>query len=216
MVEMDIDQLVREVLSHLNRHNGSTPTADNVTIVDRVISLELLKNQVTNSKKITVPSGAVVTPAAQDFLTENNIAVATVDPGHGESPTVRLALTTGEINFDSTDLIDALRRSDIQVESIPGATVQRSTEQLAGQLVAEIDIGILLTNQTTTALCHANRHPQVRAARAGNVADVREAVTSIGVNLLVIAPQGPNGFELVRIIRELYNAGPPRAPAQFV
>ncbi|MFP6658484.1 MAG: hypothetical protein VB853_09910, partial [Pirellulales bacterium] len=103
-----------------------------------------------------------------------------------------------------------------QIESIPKATVQRSTEQLVEQLVAEIDIGILLTNQTTTALCHANRHPQVRAARAGNVADVREAVTSIGVNLLVIAPQGPNGFELVRIIRELYNAGPPRAPAQFV
>jgi hypothetical protein len=215
MAEMDIDQLVREVLSQLTGRNENSPTSTTAAISDRVISVEILARQPKATDRITIPTGAIVTPAAQDYLTENNIAVATGDGIRTEPSGTKLIFSASETSFDPTTLISNLRRHSIDVEQLPKATIRQTAMQFADRLANEIAVGMLLTDRTSPALCLANRFAHVRAARVDNVADLRDAIDSIGVNLIITNPIGRSQFDLLGITKELHTAGRPQQPASF-
>jgi ribose 5-phosphate isomerase RpiB len=76
------------------------------------------------------------------------------------------------------------------------------------------DVGIVLTRQPSVALCRANRHASVRAAWGVNVAAVKEAVQSIGANVLVVNPSLHGVYELRGILRE-FASGNHACPKQY-
>ena len=49
-------------------------------------------------------------------------------------------------------------------------------------------IAVLLTDDPLAAVCLANRCPAARAAWVRDAAELREAMTAIGVNVLVVHP----------------------------
>jgi hypothetical protein len=88
-----------------------------------------------------------------------------------------------------------------------GDCVIKAIRQVTAAVVEDGFTGIVFTRQPSVALCRGNRHAGVRAAWGVNVAAVKDALQSIGANLLVVNPSLHGVFELRQILREFAGGG---------
>lgn len=72
---IDIASIVSRVLRELEAMNTKSEVDDGITIDQRLITLEDLKNVPASAKRIVVPTAAVVTPSAKDELKRRGITM---------------------------------------------------------------------------------------------------------------------------------------------
>jgi len=210
--EVDIDRLVREVLSQVAQPETAKPAAGTVSFGDRVISVELLRDRLTDARTIQVRPGAIITPAARDYLRERNIEVTSQadQPSAAGSPNMIFAAAAER--FDLAALIPLLAGAAAEAEIVPTGAFMAVVKQTMERITSGDRRGVLFTEQTAAAVCVANRNRSVRAVQAGGCEEVREAAAAVGANLLVIDPRGRSQFEMARMIKEFHAAGPADCP----
>ena len=158
---------------------------------------------------IRVAVGTVVTPLARDLLKKKNVAVRLV--GAAEIA----ASARGEWAFavdGGPGWLDALRRS-----MLDGTGPWRELEPSVDSAVAWLGTGegrgvLLVTADGATAVWRACQSPGVRAAFAGEPADVRRATETLGATLIVVEPMGKSIAWIKQLATAFRRAGAPRDP----
>jgi hypothetical protein len=217
--EDQVDQIVREVLSRLGgkpeaKVIGPSSPVNELAIAEIVVTVASLSGKLDEIRRLVVSPRAVVTPAARDLLKENNITLVrslrTATP-----TTVRVALATAGTKFDVSNLVRLLREHRVEVEQLASTGVAQVTKELAEEVGKSGKLGVLISPETTQAICIANRYRGVRAATAGSRGEVNEIIKAVGANFVVVDPVRRSRFEVQRIVEAFCLAGPRQCPAEL-
>ena len=213
--------------------------AATITLEDRVVTLRTLDARALLAKRLIVPSQAIVTPAAADLLRAHGIAIQRGDAPRRKAPCplpsiraaagavganpaaeapLRLRIISTAVGSPATSVAPPNERN-IHVACADLGGVQPAVRDLVDYLSHRqrpevpgmpLDLGVIMTAEVATAICEANRHPQVRAAWGVDLASVTEAIRGINANLLVIDPSRSPLAACRNMIRHLVNH--PRQP----
>lgn len=211
-----VDEAVRVVLAEMfgaARVAGPTvarpivPTAEPV-FADRLFGLKQAE-ALEPGAMIRVATGTVITPLARDLLKKKNVIVRLA--GAAEVA----ATARGEWGFAieaGPGWLDALRRSMLE-----DAGAWRELEPSVDAAIAWLGAGegrgaVLVSSDGATAVWRACRSPGVRAAFAGEPADVHRAARTLGANLIVVDPAGKSIAWIKQLATAFRRAGAPRDP----
>jgi hypothetical protein len=236
-MDIDVTQIVREVIAELERRQGADaaapdgpaagcaaapetnqPTATSanpreLVVCSRVVSLAEIGDRLAHIRRLVVPPGAVITPAARDALEDRNVALVFGPTGQPATATAaKLLLVTVRTTYDSGGLVGALRGEGINVESQTSDCLIRSVDTLAGRVADGATLGVLLTPDAAAAMCLANRLSGVRAVSATQPGAAVDAARAVGANVLVVDPRGRGVFQLKQLVSAFCRSGPCPCP----
>jgi ribose 5-phosphate isomerase RpiB len=238
-VRLNIEEIVREVLARLNaegakqnkpdaKHDGGKgPSGDGrLTLAERLITVATLTGRLAGVKQCVAPPQAVVTPAAKDLLRERGVKLTFRGADAGERPARnadgarRLMLAVADAKFDPAQLAASLGREGIKIETTAATGLLGAIEAVSAVVSAAMiektphekaKMAIVFTRETPAAVCLANRVVGVRAAAAASTRDAKDAVRSVGANVLMIDPAERSFWELMQIAKA-FAAGPRPCP----
>jgi hypothetical protein len=163
-------------------------TARDLVLDTRVVTLAAIERQLANVQRVLIRPGTVVTPSVKDDLRKRNIRLEFLaEPAATDKAAEELTVAR------CTRTAEAARAAG-SLAHPAGATVTvfddlRSAAQTVAGIVSDARrIAVLLTDDPLAAVCLANRCPAARAAWVRDAAELREAMTAIGVNVLVVHP----------------------------
>ncbi|HZZ73411.1 MAG TPA: hypothetical protein VFE24_14245 [Pirellulales bacterium] len=242
---LDVEQIVREVLARLSaarpdkahgatREILATPAgaAKRLVLSERVIALEQLRGRLAGIDSVQVCRGAIITPAARDFLKDNKISLAwQVAPAGGPSARVersgisavagpaniRPALVVGvaETTWDPARALQPLTAAGHSVSRVAQSGLCTVTAEIADAVGKGGQIGLLFTSETAVAMSAANRVRGVRAATGDSPATIAAAVAAVGANLLILDPKARGSWELNRIVGDFVRGAPRTCPPRW-
>jgi len=225
----EIERIVREVLAVLDdvapdgtsiprlaADGTSAPASSGDVILQaRVITLSELDGRLATARRLVVPAGAVVTPAARDELQRRNVELDfAAAPGGERSSTLRLVTYIVARRFEPAPLASALQKSGIVLTAQRSDCLIRSTGALAAAVKEPDTLGLLVTRHTAAGLCLANRHPGVRAIYACSPSGVAAGAEAVGANVLVANAATPF-FELRQMVAAFCRGGVKPCPDVF-
>jgi hypothetical protein len=217
--EDQVEQIVREVLTRLggkpetNVVGPSSPVKE-LVVNESVVTVATLGEKLGGIRRLVVSPRAVVTPSARDLLKENNVTL--VRSLRTATPTaVRIALATAGTKFDVSEIVRSLRQNRAEVEQLASMGVAQVTKELAEEVGKSGKLGVLITPDTTQAVCIANRHRGVRAATAASRGEVNEIIKAVGANFVIVDPARRSRFEVQRIVEAFCLAGARQCPAEL-
>ena len=213
--QQHVERIVRQVLAELlggAAKPGSSATAGELVLVERVVSVRELEGKLTGVARVLAPRGAVFTPAARDLLKEKGIAVASAVASTTNKTAKRVTLGIAETSFEPATLVSELTRDGWQVERLPQVGLVSVSDELCEQVVKGGVRGLLITEQTAAAICLANRQSGVRAALAGDPASLPAAIQQVAPNMLVVDPRGKSPFAWKRLLKTWSDAGERACP----
>ena len=218
---VDIEWIVREVVRRLREmeaeSNGrartsktpsskAQPTSGELTIEERLVTLETLHNRLQGINRLVVGPRAIVTPAVVDDLKDRGITLTRGDMpqaasrnGHAPAknqPGVFLA-TTGVDRGELQRIVGA----DVTIDETESNDFASVLQKIA-QHVERGMTAVLVTNTPSAAVVAANRNANIRAAVGFNFPAVRRAVDEANANLLAIDPHGKTVAQLAGMIQE--------------
>ncbi len=215
----DVEQIVREVLRRLapggqtqpqqgDQGNERGEKRSGPSLSGKLISLADVEGQLAGVTTMCLRRGAVITPAARDYLKQQGIAVSrgTVAAASQTSGGVALVLGVAETAYDPTALVNDLAKRGTQVQQLARTGLSSVVPEMCDAVALGGQRGLLLTGETAAAVCLTNRRRGVRAAAASDLATVDTAIRSIACNLLVIDPRRAGTFPLQRMAERLSQA----------
>jgi ribose 5-phosphate isomerase RpiB len=215
----EIEQIVREVLRRLDAAGGtpeaktseaSPPSNDKeLELTARVIALADVEACPKGIATISVMQGAVLTPAARDYLNQRGVTIRRrVTSGGTQPPPAAQSLVLGlaETEFCPASLMNYLANRGIAVQQLAHAGLRSVVREMCDAVALGGQRGLLLTGETAAALCLANRRQGVRAALASDSSAAEKAMQSIAANILVIDPMNTTAFQLQRMAERLCHA----------
>jgi len=225
-VPSDVDQIVAEVVRRLEAAAGSTASrswegeapaeprsarTDSGVLIrdDRVLSVTALDGQLDGLRRLIVHRKAIVTPALQEELSRRGIAL---DRG-GENAAKRSSVAVSVVRLDA-EQAPSLHTLGL-AEDVTVASIVELVRTVEKQLEDKSRLVVVLTRQTTVALCALNRNANVRAALATNVESVRAAARAIAANVLVVDPSHLGRVQAAAIVRALEAEGVRSVPMEL-
>lgn len=210
-----VEQIVREVLASLlgKPATAATAIAGELVLTSKVVSLRELEGRLQGVSRVVVPRGAVFTPTARDELRKFGVSVASAVPASRQQASQKLVLAA-TVGYAVAPLIATLERDGVAVERVEGQELATVIDRLTNAVKSDV-MALLLTEQSSVAICLANRHSSVRAALVTSVAAVAEAIEHVAPNMLVVDPRGKGTFELRQLMRAWLNRGLLPCPASL-
>lgn len=228
---VDVDLVVREVLRRLMSDRplsspvtvASQPTSSavpqapgNLNLSQRVITLADVEGRLHGAQTLTVPVGAVVTPAVRDELKQHNVTLRHSDGHATPAPaTTSLVVATAGTTFNAASLIKAMENTGTTIEQIESTNLTTTVSQVSDAVCHGNRLGVLLTDKPAMAACMANRDARIRAAVARSLADVTAVVDSLGANLLMIEPLSTGMYALRSMITAFVRTSNGHCPAEL-
>lgn len=169
-----------------------SPPSDALVLEAQVVTTNTIHGRLKGVRRVVVGQRAVITPSVRDELQKNNIRLERREPNH-DAATVANSTNLTVVRCAAAS--DAAARTMTALSLPNGAAEQRCSDlptAVSYSMNAVQNSGdgsVLITDQSLAAVCLLNRSPQVRAAPARTMDDVREAVSAIGVNVLVVDPR---------------------------
>ncbi len=218
--QASIEQLVREVLRRLDAPGGAPQgrTSERalvaqggrrLTLTGRVVSLADVNGRLDGVNAINLARGAVLTPAARDYLIHRGVAISRgVEAGTTQPlPSVHaLVLGVAETNYDPSGMVSHLGKRGTIVQQLARTGLASVVRETCDAVALGGQRGLLLTAETTAAVCMANRRQGVRAALANDSAAAEQAMRSVAANVLVTDPAKAGTFQLQRMAERLSQA----------
>ena len=224
---VDVEKIVREVLDRIvsgsiGPSRAAEPAAkpsdggSELSLEEKIVTLEKLKGKLTGIRQLSLSRGAIVTPAARDFLREKKVQLSWRESCHcgGSSGKASVAVVLGlaETNFEPVHLIHAIQKTGANVVRLANSGFASVVNELCDEVARNGRVGVLLTGLTTAAVCIANRCCGVRAASGEGRANITAAVNSVGANLLVLDPQQRGEWEVKLAVGDFVRGGHRRCP----
>lgn len=218
---VDVEQVVREVMARLDPTGSvvkqvTRSTERELKLTGQVISLAELKGKVEAIDRLILPTGAVITPAARDYLREYDVS-ATFSAARGGTSRreASLVVAAAETSFDPARIVSVMSGRGAPVEVAASHDLPDAIETLSVEIIEGGKRTLLFTDHSAVAVCLANRRRGVRACTGLGWDDVRRSAESIGANMLVSEPRGSSSFELRRMIEAFLNLGDMQCPAKY-
>ncbi len=224
-MEIEIEKVVREVFRRLGEvSNLAAPNlpehAAERMLAGRVITFEEIDGKLDGVKTIVIEANAVVTPSAKDYLRQHGVRITTVATSAGGRNNVTTALGTlvlgiAAARFPAAGFCERLSRQGIEVETLHEANWLAEIDAMCDIVRKGTRIGMFISEETAAVVCLANRQGGVRAAAASSLGELRRAIDSIAVNLIVVDPTGRSVHEILQMAATLRQAGPRGCPGQL-
>jgi len=221
-----IEQIVAEVMSRLVTCDepASEPETDrtepeaqhgtSVSFSNRVITEDILASQVNGHRVIRIPSAAILTPSARDWLRGRKVEMFHAETDTHTAGQARwLAIVHSGSMAVSSVLEDAGRSVSLKTGTVATAAEAARTAVLDLRS-GDVHGAIVLSGESEAVACLANRETCCRAAVVKTVADVRRVQDSMGCNLFAVAPDGLGFFELRNLLKNAVS-GVPTAPQEW-
>lgn len=182
-----------------------------VSFSDRVITGDLLSENVNGHGVIQIAGQAILTPSAQDWLRNSKVEVVRGETKTQTAGSARwLAVVHSGGEAVSSVLDDAGRAVSLKTESVETAA------DAARRAILDLRSGdahgvVAFSNEAEAVACLANREACSRAAAVRSVADVRRAQKSMGCNLFAVDASGLGFFELRNLLKSAVS-GVPASP----
>jgi hypothetical protein len=214
-----VDQIVRDVMQQLRslpETKQSSTAAEPVVLHERVITEELLEQQINGAKRIEIGVKSVLTPSARDFLSKQKIK------WQRQSQTIfTTQIHWKAIVVQSTSAVTAAL-NDLEhstqtcwKQEIAGTTCEAVSEAVSALCRAEADGVVIFTAKSESVACKVNRNLKVRAAVVGDVRRAESIKTEMGVNLFCINPDGKTYIELRNLLRAVTAGAAPQVPEDW-
>lgn len=178
---------------------------------ERLITLATLEGRLRGVRRVVVGRSAVVTPSVRDVLRRQDIELAREDLQSAGATT----MSNCSVRVAGADCSAGALSSQLGTQVVSLDRVTEAVRQSVRDIRSEQKLAVVITRQTALALCLANRHRRVRAAIARCEETVRDAVESIGANLLVLDPRRAKPEELARLVRIFAEGGDRDCPHEF-
>lgn len=165
------------------------PAPTDTLVVDaRVVTTHTIHGRLKGIRRVVVGTRAVITPSVRDELQKKNIRLERQQAEAVPAATANLIVVRCASSSDAARAMTTLPLPTRAVEERCdelSAAISHSTRAVenAGQA------SVLVTDQTLAAVCLLNRAAHVRAAPAGTPEEVRQAISEVGVNVLVVDPR---------------------------
>lgn len=228
--EQQLESMVRQVLERLSAQQqipkpaeSSKPatvaaqpsTSGNQTLNARVIGTRELEVVKSETKRVIVQRGTVVTPAARDWLREKKIELSWATSGNtaksthseGKTPvaaakpaTRQIVLGQAAANFDATALVRLLESRGYAVQRLAHAGLEQVARELATAAAFDGTPAVLLTEQPWASVVAANRHPSARAAWVRDRRETIAAQREMNLNLAIVSVTGQSPFGMLNTI----------------
>ncbi len=217
--EIDIEAIVRSVLRQMQTPGAAVAVAPREQVHEsgagsirqlpgRVITANLLAEQVKPGDRIQLEQRAIITPSARDYLKTHQISVAESVAGVIARPkSVESSRWLGLLVETSPALQAALQ--SVLGSSQAKGMLQRSssTEEAAATAISEINRGtaqgiLILTNRPAVAACLANRHERVRALAVRHRLDL-PGVEELNPNVVCLTNQGLGFSDYLPMLRRI-------------
>lgn len=226
--EQQLEAMVRQVLERLGAHQHTSQAAAssskpvtvpvqpinhaNQQLNARVIGTRELEQVKTETKRVIVQRGTVVTPAARDWLREKKIELAWVTSGNASKPqqnggkTVvsaakpairQIVLGQAAARFEATALVRQLEARGYAVQRLAHAGLEQVTRELAATAAFDGTPAVLLTDQPWAAVVAANRNPSARAAWVRDRRETIAALREMNLNLAIVSVAGQSPFGIL-------------------
>ena len=214
-----VDQIVRDVMEQLRtlpETKQSSGAAQPTVLQERVITEELLEQQLNGAKRIEVGMKSVLTPSARDFLSKQKIEWQRQPDAKSTTQTDWKAIvvqSTSAVTAALNDLEQSM--GTCWKQEITGTTCEAVSAAVSAICRAEAAGVVIFTGKPESVACRANRNVKVRAAALGDVRRTESIKTEMGVNLFCINPDGKTYIELRNLLRAVTSGGAPRVPENW-
>jgi hypothetical protein len=234
----DIEAMVRETLARLvaqraERNKSATMSdrgnipnlGEKLAITERLITSAMLHGRLAGVSTCVVPPRAVVTPAAKDLLRDRAVTLSFAGTEAGQpaekikDAARRLLLAVAEATFDLAPLAAALGRDGMTTQRTAKTGLLAAIDAVCAAMSGagqRADCAVLFTRETPAAVCLANRVRGVRAAAAASAREARNAVRSVGANVLMVDPAERSFWELLQIGKAFTAGGPRPCPSLWI
>ncbi|MCH7686836.1 MAG: hypothetical protein IH899_09175 [Planctomycetes bacterium] len=214
-----VDQIVRDVMQQLRtlpEAKQSPGAAQPVVLHERVITEELLEQQLNGAKRIEVGTKSVLTPSARDFLSQQKIEWQRQPETKSTTQTHWKAIVVQSTSAVTAALNDLEQSTQTcWNQEITGTTCEAVSAAVSAICRAEADGVVIFTGKPESVACRANRNLKVRAAVLGDVRRTESIKTEMGVNLFCINPDGKTYIELRNLLRAVTSGSTPRVPENW-
>jgi hypothetical protein len=215
--QLDIERIIREVMRRL-QDNGSAgggagtetkaspkPKTDKnkLRVGERVVTLASLDGRLRGVKEVIVPNGAVVTPAVRDELRKKKVRLTFAEKAHAaNASTDGMLVGMAAGSYDAAAVFRAVSVETRDVDRLDGDCWIELVRQLSQAIAAKGRFGMLITSRAAAAACLANREKAVRAVLGVSVTSVKDAMQTVGANLLIVDPASLGLHEIRGMVRE--------------
>jgi hypothetical protein len=208
----EIETIVRRVLSTLNG-SGALPTR--LSMNDRVVSVQSLKDRLHGVQVLQILPSTVLTPAAKDYCRELKIEVvreafsvntnapapSSIDPTTTTSRPQRLFVAGSVSWMNSVGKQLCSQQAKVQETLIDDATVVRS---IADALRAGHQGGVAIVHSPHAACWQAARDDRLRPAVLSQWSDLTEILREVPVNVLIMSTKTWNVPSACNVARRFF------------
>ncbi|HSG69731.1 MAG TPA: RpiB/LacA/LacB family sugar-phosphate isomerase [Planctomycetaceae bacterium] len=180
-----------------------------------VVSEDVLREHAAGTEQLLLREDAIITPSGRDWLRRNHISWER-RPSH--KTTSHNASDWRLILIGKPDLAEKVVEAGRSLEWLTERVNDTdAATKLAISLVTQGEVvgAIVVSDQPERIACRANRNPEIRAAAAHSVEDVKRIRQQLGANLIAIASSERSYFELRNVFRAISAGGPPAEPADW-
>jgi hypothetical protein len=214
-----VDQIVRDVMEQLRtlpEARQSSGAAQPIVLHERVITEELLEQQLNGAKRIEVGTNSVLTPSARDFLSQQKIEWQRQSETKSTTRTDWKAIIVQSTSAVTAALNDLEQSTGTDWKRVINGTTCEAVSAAVGVICrAEADGVVIFTGKPESVACRASRNLKVRAAVVGDVRRTESVKTEMGVNVFCINPDGTTYIELRNLLRAVTSGSPPQVPEDW-
>ena len=178
---------------------------------ERVVTLAVVEKLTVRPAELRVPTGAVITPSVRDWLREQEVelVIETSPQKNLVSPNRLVWLVRWRTNMSDEACCHVKMTGNVQSEWYEGAdAIQRVHQRLRDEQGSCRLRVVLFTDFPALALCELNREKNVRAAACADMASLRDSLTTLQHNVLVLDTRHSRVKQLVGLVSEFGNASP--------
>lgn len=222
LTEHDIQRIVAEVVRRLTAlPGGEAPTSnganDNSTvrIDDKLITLAALKGRLQNGQTLSVPPGALVTPAVRDELKQRSVRLIRHGEAKTSTPEVSSRSTTSSgakllaanigSDYRTATLAQLVKSHRAELQTVAIANLPQVISEQINKVTSSACRAVWFTPQAAQAVCLANRTSGVWAVQGYDHHSLREAMSVTPANVLAIDPRGKSQYCLKQMLEAFTN-----------
>ena len=179
-----------------------------------VVTAILLEDLRRTGQEIRLPTGALITPAARDWMKEHPVPITWEETKDGTGSLAAVMDTSlAELRSVRTMLDRRGGLADVIEPKNGRAGMAAATRRLCGQIARkEATRGVVIAQDAALPVVIANKHVGVRAALGTDIPTVEQACRELGINVLVIEYPTKTVFQMRQMIdRMMAGATSPHA-----
>ncbi|HBH51109.1 MAG TPA: hypothetical protein DDY91_04365 [Planctomycetaceae bacterium] len=185
---------------------ATTAVADEVTILDRVITAEVLLRDLRGARRVVIAPKALLTPTANDVIRSRRLEVVrqSAQPRTAGVARRRWLVLLGQSMPAVSAAVAAWRASGGVVESaLVGASAEAATRAISAVCRGEAEEVLVLSTQPEGIACLVNRNEAVRGVVLSDLPAISRLRESLRPNVWVVDAAPHGGFDLSSLLTQL-------------